>query len=113
LKGVGYHENSNENIGYLYNAFTDPLYRRRGIHRRSLYLRTKILFEKRVSNTVSLTMHNNQIVANLMENMGYKKTKKIIHLTIFGIKYTAVEDLRSKGVDRKIFFRIPKGFYVI
>jgi len=113
VRGFGYHENSNNNISYLYNLITDPLYRCKGLFKNSIYLISKILFEKGSSKIISIVMCNNQISVNTYSRIGFKKTYKIRHLAIFGIKYTAVEDLGSKDVNRKIFVKIHKGAYVI
>jgi hypothetical protein len=113
VKGMGYYQDSKENIAFTYNSVTEPGYRRKGIHKKSIYLRSKLLFEKGVSKIVTIVMFNNQISMNNLECMGFKKTKKLWHLAILGVKYTVIEDLESKDLSRKVFLRIPKGVHVI
>jgi ribosomal protein S18 acetylase RimI-like enzyme len=113
VKGMGYYQESDENIGYLYSGLSDPSYSGRGLFKNLIYMRCRVLFEKGSSKVISIAMSNNKIALNTHLRTGFRKTKTISHLTIFGVKYTAVEDAVSKHVDRKIFVRIPKGIYVI
>jgi hypothetical protein len=113
VKGIGFHENSNENISYLYNTMTESFYRGKGLYKTSIYLISKIVFQKCSTRVITMVLQDNHIVLNVLANMGFKKTKIIRHLTILGVQYTAVENMESKDVSRKIFLRMPDAVYVI
>jgi ribosomal protein S18 acetylase RimI-like enzyme len=113
VKGIGYYEKSIQDIGYLYNAVTDPLFRNKGLNKSLIYLACRILFEKGSSKLIVIVNHKNRVALDIWLRTGFKTTKIVSYLAILGVKCTTIENIVSRHASRRMFLRIPKDVYAI
>jgi hypothetical protein len=92
---------------------TDPAKRGKGLYKNCQQKLAGYLFENGAEKLMQMVEYDNLPVLHTLPKLGYKKTKVISHVTVFGIKYTATLDLADGRTRRSIFLRIPRAMYIV
>ncbi len=71
------------------------------------------LFGKNAGRLIQMVEDGNTAVLHTLPKLGYKKTVRIRHLAVLGIRLTTVTGLLSGQTVRKLFMFPPRDLFII
>jgi len=98
---------------YLYNVFTDPGHRGKGLYKTTQRLLIQRLAERGITRVRQVVAFDNSVPQLVLPKLGYRLTQDIHHKCIGGLKMTAVRDVAGAAASRRLFWRTPKGIFRI
>jgi ribosomal protein S18 acetylase RimI-like enzyme len=113
VRGMGYDHNAENDEYYIYGIMTDPSQRGKGLYKNSLIQLAEYLFNKDGSKLIQMVEDGNTAVLHTLPKLGYKKTKRLKHITLLGIRKTTVTDLADNSKKRKLFIFPPRELFII
>lgn len=113
VRGMGYTHVANDNDYYIYGIMTDLSERGKGLYKNCLMELADYLFRKNAEHLIQMVEDGNTTVLHTLPKMGYKKTKRIRHLVVLGVRITSVTCLPSGHRVRKLFMFPPRDLFII
>lgn len=98
---------------YLYNVFTAPGHRGKGLYKSTQRLLIQRLAERGIVRVRQVVAFDNSVPQLVLPRLGYRRTQDIHHKCIGGLKMTTVRDVAGRAASRRVFWRTPKGTFRI
>lgn len=89
VRGAGFYLAADLETIYLYDAYTPPAYRRKGLYKAGLRCLTNVLVDRGAKRITQLVEPGNRPVLRTIPQLGYTRTLKIRHLRILGLGLTS------------------------
>jgi len=113
VRGMGYSHSANKNDYYIYGIMTDRSQRGKGLYKNCLINLADTLFEQNAGRLIQMVEDGNDAVLHTLPKLGYKRTRRIKHLTLFGIKRTTTTDLTDNTKKSELFVFPPRNMFII
>jgi ribosomal protein S18 acetylase RimI-like enzyme len=98
---------------YLYNVFTDPAQRGKGLYKTTQRMLISMLARRGIDRVRQVVTVENLVPQLALPKLGYNLTQRIRHRCIGGIKVTTVREAAGAVASRRVFWRTPKGVFRI
>ncbi len=107
VRGAGFHLAADLETIYLYDAYTPPAYRRKGLYQAGLRCLTNCLVDSGVKRITQLVEPNNRPVLRTLPKLGYARMLRIRHVRILGLRFTSC--LGASNLDSTCRLIAPPG----
>lgn len=98
---------------YLYNVFTDPGHRGKGLYKTTQRMLIEWLAGRGITRVRQVVASDNAVPQLALPKLGYRLTQDILHKCIGGLKITTVRNVAAAVASRRLFWRTPKGIFRI
>ena len=111
VRGLGYSNEEENGAGYLYNLYTHPDHRGKGLYKAALINMVNILSRQGITCFHQIVVSDNKIPFAVLPTLGYGNARNISHTRICGLKFTVARDPSGKVLSRSIFVYPPKNLF--
>ncbi len=98
---------------YLYNVFTDPAHRGRGIYKCTQLLLVNLLAARGVTRVLQAVFHGNSVPHATLPKLGYVATQTVRHTRLCGLKITTITGATGGRVAWRCFWKPPLSVHRI
>lgn len=113
VRGLGYIHLGQRKDAYIYNIFTDPAQRGKGLYKNALIRLSDELFQSGSELLVQMVEEGNAPVLHTLPKLGYAATKTILHVSLWRIKYTLVRNVADDTINQRLFMNPPPDVFFI
>lgn len=113
IRGIGYYLDNGTGVAYLYNIYSHPVHRRRGLYKTALQHLHQMLTHRGITRLRQIVDNTNAIPLAVLPDFGYKMARRIVHTRVCGLKITVIRDPSGKILSRKIFISPPENVFQI
>jgi GNAT superfamily N-acetyltransferase len=113
VRGLGLLIRAKPTTCYLYNVFTDPGQRGKGLYKTTQQKLIQILARQGITKVIQVVEARNRIPQLTLPQFGYEHMLTISCLCVCGLKFTKLCGTDGNITARRVLWKTPRDVYVV